>query len=173
MAHFKTNEDKICFWKIGNWNVNFFLPWDVLSLGTFCLWDILSLGHFVSWDVLSLGPYVWGRFVLGRFVLGRFVLGSFVCAPYIQLLPKLIIQQDSPKHCSIASHCSLCWWLNHLSLDSVTLYWIIVRIIFKVQVSFSTASSSSSTANPWKKIALKTNMELPSVDITAMFSPQL
>ena len=144
------------------------MPWDVLSLGMFCLWDILSLGHFVSWDVLSLGPYVWGRFVLGRFVLG-----SFVCAPYIQLLPKLIIQQDSPKHCSIASHCSLCWWLNHLSLDSVTLYWIIVRIIFKVQVSFSTASSSSSTANPWKKIALKTNMELPSVDITAMFSPQL
>ena len=59
---FKKIADKICFWKIGNWNKEFFF------LGTFCPLGRFVLGTFCPWDVLSLGPYVWGRFVLGRLV---------------------------------------------------------------------------------------------------------
>ena len=50
------------FLKIGKWNVEFFF------LGTFCL-----LGRFVPWDVLSLGTFCLGTFCLCTiFALGRF-----------------------------------------------------------------------------------------------------
>ena len=39
-----------------------FVPWEVLSLGTFCPLDILSVGRFVPWDVLSLGTFCLRKF---------------------------------------------------------------------------------------------------------------
>ena len=40
---------------------------------------LISLGRVVPWDFLSLGTFCpLGRFVLGPYVLGRFVLGRFV-----------------------------------------------------------------------------------------------
>ena len=53
-----------------------FVPWDILSHGTFC-----PLGHFVRGTFCPSGRFVqWDVLSVGRFVFGCFVLGRFVCA---------------------------------------------------------------------------------------------
>ena len=62
-------EIEVYFFSLGR-----FVPWDILSLGTFCPLGRFVLGTFCPWDVLSLGTFC---------PLGRFVLGRFVCAPTV------------------------------------------------------------------------------------------
>ena len=103
-------------------SVEWFVPWDVLSvgrfvfgafcplgrlsLGTFCFVRCLVCGTFCPVGHVSVGTFCphgtlcfverfvrWDVFVMGRIVMGRFVVGRFVSAP--SLLPKKLGSRSS------------------------------------------------------------------------------
>ena len=105
MAHFQKNAETLKNWKLKC----IFFPWDVLSLGIFCLlgrfvpWDVLSLGHFVlgtfcPWDLMSEDVLSWDVLSLGTFCLGTFCLCTYstVVCRYLNM-----IIDDLPT-CSVA-----------------------------------------------------------------------